>query len=104
MMTDPIRTDGAGGLSAAMARFAARTPAAALPAAARHQVRMSMLDWCAVGLAGCEENVSRIVRDMLAEDGGAARSTVLGLRARLPARAAALANGTTAHALDYDDT
>jgi 2-methylcitrate dehydratase PrpD len=63
-----------------------------------------MLDWSAVMLAGLDEPVSVIVRQMVAEEGGAPAASVFGLDDKLPARAAALANGATSHALDYDDT
>jgi 2-methylcitrate dehydratase PrpD len=41
---------------------------------------------------------------MVQDEGGTAQASVFGLQARIPARGAALANGTTSHALDYDDT
>ncbi|WP_370212729.1 MmgE/PrpD family protein, partial [Roseovarius sp.] len=66
-------------------------------------MRLSLLDWLAVGLPGQEEPVARIVGAMVAEEGGAAQATAFG-GARMPARAAALVNGTVSHALDYDDT
>ena len=75
-----------------------------LPAPARHVMKLSLLDWCAVARAGVEEPVARIVRALVAEEGGRAEATVVGLAERVPARAAALANGAASHALDYDDT
>jgi len=89
-------------MTATMAGFAAETTAA--PETALAIMRLSLLDWLAVALAGRDEPVSRIVRDMAASEAGAAEAGVIGLEARLPARAAALVNGTTSHALDYDDT
>ncbi|MHA6262000.1 MmgE/PrpD family protein [Arenibacterium sp. CAU 1754] len=86
-------------------RLSAFATAPATPtSAARHVARMSALDWLAVGLAGAQEPVAGIVRDMALADGGAAQASVFGASDRLPARAAALVNGTTSHALDYDDT
>ncbi|NND90563.1 MAG: MmgE/PrpD family protein [Granulosicoccus sp.] len=67
-------------------------------------MQLSVLDWCTVSLAGTDEPVSRIVRQMLLTEGGHEQSLVIGETRRLPMRAAALANGTTSHALDYDDT
>lgn len=75
-----------------------------LPASARHIMKLSLLDWCAVAIAGKEEPVAGIVRALVAEEGGRADATVIGLAQPLPARAAALANGAASHALDYDDT
>ncbi|MEN8198244.1 MAG: MmgE/PrpD family protein [Pseudomonadota bacterium] len=74
------------------------------PASARAVARMSILDWSAVMLAGLDEPVSRMVRRMVGEEGGAPAATVFGLDGKRPARAAALANGAASHALDYDDT
>ncbi|WP_114389324.1 MmgE/PrpD family protein [Notoacmeibacter marinus] len=67
-------------------------------------VRFSLYDWATVGLAGVDEPVSRASRTMALEtatrpDG----ATVFG-GGRTAAPAAALANGATSHALDYDDT
>jgi len=75
-----------------------------IPDEARRMARFSLFDWLSVARAGIGEPVSRIVRELVAEEGGKPVATVAGLSAKLPARAAALANGTTSHALDYDDT
>ena len=85
-------------------RFAVGTPREAMPEDAMAVLRLSLLDWIAVAVAGRDEPVARIVRDMVLAEGGAAEAGVIGADARLPARAAALANGTASHALDYDDT
>ena len=87
----------------AVARFAVATPARALPEGARRVLRLSLLDWAAVALAGRDEPVGRVVRGLVAAEGGVLEASVIG-GGRAPARAAALANGTTSHALDYDDT
>lgn len=91
-------------LSAAIANFAITTPAETIPQSARHIMMLSILDWAAVGRAGSDEPVANIVRDMVSEEGGAEQASIFGLGTKLPARAAALANGTISHALDYDDT
>lgn len=67
-------------------------------------LRLSLLDWCAVGIAGEEEPVSRILREQALAEGGAGQAGLFGAGSRVPARAAALVNGTISHALDYDDT
>jgi 2-methylcitrate dehydratase PrpD len=87
-----------------LAAFAIDTPYPDLPAAALDLARLSLLDWCAVALAGLDEPVGRIVRTLVESEAGRPEATVIGLDDRLPARAAALANGTLSHALDYDDT
>lgn len=89
-------------LTHALARFA--TAPLTGHDTAMQVLRLSMLDWLAVARAGVDEPVARITREMVADEGGRPEASVLGLAMRLPARAAALANGTASHALDYDDT
>ncbi|WP_170445681.1 MmgE/PrpD family protein [Ruegeria arenilitoris] len=72
-------------------------------AQARIVTSLSALDWLAVGRAGVNEPVSRILRRMVLDEGGARQATLFGGGAA-PMRAAALVNGTVSHALDYDDT
>jgi 2-methylcitrate dehydratase PrpD len=91
-------------LTDAIVRFVVDTPGHALPESARQMARLSLLDWIAVAVAGSNEPVSKIVRQMALDDGGAPDATIVGEKTRLPARAAAMVNGTASHALDYDDT
>jgi 2-methylcitrate dehydratase PrpD len=89
-------------LTSVLAEFAANLgepPALPLTVA-----RLSALDWIAVGRAGVNEPVARIVRDMVIGEGGNTQARIFGSDVQIPARAAALVNGTTSHALDYDDT
>jgi 2-methylcitrate dehydratase PrpD len=76
----------------------------ALAPRARRLAEFSLFDWMVVARAGADQPVSAIVRDLVEADGGAPVATVIGGGKRLPARAAALANGTISHSLDYDDT
>ena len=78
--------------------------AAAVPERALTLAGFSLFDWMVVARAGANEPLSRIVRDFVADEGGRHVATVVGTETRAPARAAALANGTISHALDYDDT
>ncbi len=87
-----------------LAGFATRTALEDIPEAARAVLRLSLLDWAAVGIAGRDEPVSRITRDMAMAEAGAPRASLIGHGTRVPPRAAALVNGATSHALDYDDT
>lgn len=77
---------------------------AALPATTRAFARLSLFDWMVVARAGAQEPVSRIVRDLVEAEGGRPLATLVGTDRKAPPRAAALANGTISHALDYDDT
>ena len=81
----------------------AALPAATIPAPARAMARFSLFDWLACGSAGVGEPLARILRDMMAGEGGRPVASIFGGTAA-PARAAALVNGATSHALDYDDT
>jgi 2-methylcitrate dehydratase PrpD len=72
-------------------------------AAARLVTSLSALDWITVGRAGVDEPVSQITRNMVLDETDAGQATLFGTGSA-PARAAALVNGTTSHALDYDDT
>ena len=78
-------------------------PPASLPDQSRRFARFSLFDWMVCGLAGGAEPVATSLRDYLEAEGGVETSSVMG-GGLLPPRAAALANGTTSHALDYDDT
>ena len=91
-------------ISAEIAGFATGTQAADVPQRARHIMRLSLLDWASVAIAGSNEPVSQAVRAMVESEEGRPEATVAGSNAKLPVRAAALSNGTTSHALDYDDT
>ncbi|MEC3860978.1 MmgE/PrpD family protein [Mesobacterium sp. TK19101] len=66
-------------------------------------MRLSLVDWLAVGIAGRDEPVARLTRDMVLDEGGAGQASLFG-GGKAPLRAAALVNGAASHALDYDDT
>ncbi len=87
-----------------IANFAVAPVDRAAAAEAAEVARLSLLDWIAVAVAGQDEPVAKIVRDLVAGDGGTSEASVIGHSENLPARAAALSNGATSHALDYDDT
>lgn len=76
---------------------------AAIPATARQTARFSLFDWMVCGLAGVDEPLAGILRDVIGAEGGVPVASVMG-GGMMPARAAALVNGATSHALDYDDT
>lgn len=96
-MTEP--TD----ISHDFARFAALTRFSDLPPGAIEAAKKSILDTVGVmlGASGMEPAVRPII-DLVSEAGGKAEATVLGFGHRLPAAAAAFANGTLAHGLDFD--
>ena len=61
-----------------------------------------VLDWFGCALAGSCEPLAGIIRDEFADYVGGC--TVVGGNQRLPPAQAALINGATGHALDFDDT
>jgi 2-methylcitrate dehydratase PrpD len=79
-------------------------PGAVLPGSALTYARFSLFDWLVCGRAGAGQPLSGIIRDFVLAEGGRPMASVFGAAVRVPARAAALANGTISHALDYDDT
>jgi 2-methylcitrate dehydratase PrpD len=76
---------------------------AKIPAAARARAGVAILDTVGVALAGSVEPAAQMVQRVVRAEGGAPQCGVFGTSLRTSATAAALANGTAAHALDYDD-
>lgn len=74
-----------------------------LRADVRELARQCVLDWVGVALSGSREPLAHLLREQAAEDGGAPAASIVGSRLRLSPRQAALINGATGHALDYDD-
>lgn len=92
------------GATESVARFAIETTTSSLPADVVQAARRAILDTIGVALAGSIEPVSTIVADYVTEQGSVAESTIWGAGVKVSALNAALVNGTSAHALDFDDT
>ena len=92
------------GVTARLAEFIGKNRWDEVPPAAIEQAKRAILDTLGVMLAGSVEPPARIVRGLAEAEGGAPRCAVVGTKARTGAAWAALANGTAAHALDFDDT
>jgi 2-methylcitrate dehydratase PrpD len=75
-----------------------------ISAQVRRFAEFSMYDWLVVARAGSDQRVSQIIRGFVEAERGRPAASVIGSRSKVPARLAALANGTISHALDYDDT
>ena len=75
-----------------------------LPQAARSLAIDGIRDCIGVALAGSTTAPARRVRELADLLGGGAQASLLGIGAKTSLTHAALANGTAAHALDYDDT
>jgi 2-methylcitrate dehydratase PrpD len=76
---------------------------ARIPDDARRRAHTAWVDTIGVILAGSVEPPARIVQQLACAEGGHARCHVLGVDLATSASLAAFANGTAAHALDYDD-
>src|SRR3970040_1276357 len=86
-----------------IARFIADTGYEDIPRDAVEKAKRTALDCLGAALAGVVEPVSQAVTGYITRLGGAPHASlfVAGLRVSVPD--AALANGSIAHALDYDD-
>ncbi|MCY4041727.1 MAG: MmgE/PrpD family protein [Gammaproteobacteria bacterium] len=73
-----------------------------LPDDVKTVAHQCVLDWFGCALAGSREPLSGILRDEFSHRQG--RCQVLGSKLRLDPATAALLNGASGHALDYDDT
>lgn len=73
------------------------------PGDALEAARHCLLDWLGVTLAGTGEELAGVLRAELAGE-GAGDVPLIGTSLRTSASMAALINGATSHALDYDDT
>jgi 2-methylcitrate dehydratase PrpD len=93
-----------GGFTAELAAYVAAGSVDALPPHAVEAAGQLFLDTTGVMLAGAIEPVSRTVRAVVRTEGGQPRALVIGTRLRTSVTGAALANGTSAHALDLDDS
>ncbi len=96
--------DGAGALAAQAARWLASVGWEDLPGDVREATRLRILDVIGVVLAANDTEVGRGVRAAAVGLGGGGASSILGSGERVSPAAAALANGTMASALDFDDT
>ena len=94
-----------GGVTAAAVDFITNTRFDRIPDKAIVEAKRCLIDGFGVVLAGATVEGSAIVREYVKASSAAGESTILG-PGRLSAAAAhaALANGASGHAMDYDDT
>jgi 2-methylcitrate dehydratase PrpD len=87
-----------------LARFAALTKSAEIPAAARREATRSLVNWMGCALGGSRHEAIGIALETLAPLAGPPQATVIGRGRRVDCLHAALLNGMSAHVLDFDDT
>lgn len=99
-MTDQL----SGGLTQALVRFVLNTRMADVDDEVLRIATDGFIDSVAVMLAGQSEHATKIIVNYVERLGSKGDSTVIGTRLKAAPAAAALANGTSAHAHDFDDT
>jgi len=87
-----------------LATFARGLTPARIPVAVRDSVALRVLDTLGCALAAADASWAEAVLAPARAWGEGGRSTVAGCARRVAAPMAALANGTLAHGLDFDDT
>ena len=93
------------GTTAAVRQFIASSSLASMPPAVVEQGKRCLIDGFGVILAGSAAEGSHILRQYASRTAGMKQATVLGKEPLVVSAAhAALANGGSGHALDYDDT
>jgi 2-methylcitrate dehydratase PrpD len=92
------------GLTQEIGAFIAGTTYGDLPLESVRLAKRCLIDGTGVILAGSTDQASVIIREYLKGVGGKPESAVLGSKLRVPAATAALANGISGHAQDFDDT
>ena len=105
MNRDPKESKHLDSLTAYFAQFVASATFSDIPDDVLQHGKRSILDCLAVALSGSVTSGSRLIRQYLKQLGcPKGSSTVIGTSLELPSRFAALANGTSMHADDFDDT
>jgi 2-methylcitrate dehydratase PrpD len=88
--------------TAKIAEFAANLKYDQIPRAAVEEAKKAVRDCLGVALAGSREEDAKICADIARQEGAREESTVYGQRFKSSAIHAAFANGTAAHAMDFD--
>ncbi len=90
------------GLADKVSAFVVGNDFAKLPPDVVEAAKAAFLDCIGVALAGSEEESARICGALAQQEARVGEATVIGQAFRTSATMAALCNGTSAHALDYD--
>ena len=108
MIYDTDSTTGRGEtMETAAEQFAAFTSSlgiGAIPDEVVEAGKLHVLDTLGCGLAAHARDAAPAARKAMTENGVGGPASVIGVRGGLPAPDAALVNGVSCHALDYDDT
>ena len=74
------------------------------PALVQERARIALVDTVGVMLGGSQHHPTDIVMEMIRREGSRGAATIVGRRERASPQLAALANGVSAHAMDFDLT
>ncbi len=91
------------GTTEKVAKFVTELDYSNIPAKGIEQAKYSILDIIGTALVGSREPVGHIMTDFVKEMGGNPQARLIGNGTRTSILNAALANGTFAHAVDFDD-
>ncbi len=89
-------------ITAKIAQFVADTKFENIPAKAVETAKVAVRDCLGVALAGSKEEDAKICAEIARQEGAKEEATVIGQGFRSSALQAAFANGTAAHAMDFD--
>jgi len=92
------------GVTSEIVGFVTRTKFNDVPEEVVRLAKGFVLDGLGVILAGTTERGSKILHTYVRQMGGKQECTILGTGFKAPAPKAALSNGVSGHAMDYDDT
>ena len=88
--------------TANLSRFVVETKYERIPAKALETAKTAVMDCLGVTLAGSKEECAKICAEIARQEGAKEEATVIGQGFKSSALHAALANGTAAHAMDFD--
>src|SRR5690348_172770 len=89
-------------VTAILAKFVTGLQYESIPRKAVETAKVAVRDCLGVALAGSREEDARIAAEIARQEGAREETSVIGQGFRTSALNAALANGTAAHALDFD--
>ena len=87
-----------------LATYAVETKFEDYPKEVIDRVKILILDSIGCMFGGCQTNLGNAIVTPIKSMGGSEEATIVGGGAKVPTIQAAFVNGTTANALDYDDT
>ena len=91
------------GLTRKLAEFVSGLKYEDLPLEVILEAKLCVLDWFGVALSGSKEPLIDILLQVVREEGGNPRASVVGRSDKVSLQQAALVNGVSSHALDFDD-